>query len=229
MATKTTKNKKKTLDYNSVLPILKRNQLLVAKMRGYELDENEQAFVDEPDSFDIGEYSATELLSAKYTKTKNGIVHTLEFSFNEDDEDLSASSAVDLIQNYREETKYYTVIFINLTLTSPARLRVLSAKSEINAKIEFWELTDLYINPFDHVNCPPHIFLSPEQIAVELPLAVQRDEKKRKIFISSLGGFCDDRVVKWYGAEVGDIFRIERESEYYGDKLPTYRVVRKVL
>lgn len=226
--TKTTssRTKKRIFDYQSSLVDLKKNQLFLARLRGFQLSKDEIAFIeDPPDEID---YSATDLFNGRYHKTVNGIDHILEFAFQEQESGLSLQEAVDLIASHRDKNQYYTIIYLNLQLTTPARGRMLLAKNEIEAHVEFWDFIELLVNPFLHIDYNEHVLLTEEQIKKELPLASVEDEKKKKRFIASLQAMSEDLIVRWYNAKVGDIFRVERDSEFFDTTLPTYRVVRKV-
>lgn len=226
MTTKTEKSKKR-FDYSGSAVKLKRNQLYVAKLRGYELNEDEERFLEDPSEFPFQEETLEELLSKTYTKVEDGIRYTLQFVFFDVEKDIGGPAAEKILQVYKDYPSTYTVIFINFLLTSIAKVRVNSSRCEMDTRLEFWSIIDLYVNPFEHFACPEQTLLTQEEINRELPLAVSQDEKKKKHFLQSLGGMCNDKIAKWFGADIGAIIRVERDS-LYGGKLPFYRIVRRM-
>lgn len=227
MSKKTTsRSKKRVFDHMSVLSNLKMKQIRLAKIRGYEISENEEDFLKKP--YDLDDYSLEELFNGVYTKTVEGIKYTLDFTYIESNEDMDLGAVVELISEHRGKGKNYNVIYLNLRMTGPAKSRAMIAKNEVDAKIEFWDFLDLFIDPIEHVTVPKHTLLTPDEIARQLPLASTPDEKKNLKFLMSLPPMSDDNIVRWFGGEVGSVFRVDRPSEYFSGTLPVYRYTRKV-
>jgi len=117
------------------------------------------------------------------------------------------------------------IMIIGESLTPQGRNELLGAIKNSEAVIEFWNFREILINPLTHSMAPKYTILSQDQQKKEIIPLAEGD----RFFTRSMEGFRDDIAVKWLGAKVGDIIRIERYNNIMKSKITAYRIVRKTI
>jgi len=106
------------------------------------------------------------------------------------------------IEDFMDRPEYKFVIVDNIA--QKAANQITDYKNT-----ELFYSVELQINLIDHILIPKHFKLSPEEVE-QLEIAYQFDKKNAKRMC------IDDPVAKYYKAQVGDLFRIERPSTSAG-------------
>jgi len=106
------------------------------------------------------------------------------------------------IEDFMDKPEYKFVIVDNIA--QKAANQIMDYKNT-----ELFYGVELQINLIDHILVPKHHKLSPVEIE-QLEIAYQFDKKNAKRMC------IDDPVAKYYRAQIGDVFRIERPSTSAG-------------
>jgi len=114
------------------------------------------------------------------------------------------------IEDFMDKPDYKFVIVSNVA--PKASKQIMEYKNT-----ELFYSVDLQINLIDHILVPKHFKLSPSEIK-SLEESYQFEKKNAKRMC------IDDPVARYYKAEVGDVFRIERSSLASGI-ICDYRIV----
>lgn len=118
---------------------------------------------------------------------------------------------MEFLEEYKNAKKFVVLKDINK--------RVLQHALSIDITSEVFLEKELMINLVDHDLVPKHIVLTKEESDEVLKTYIAKKKNMPKIL-------SNDRVARYYGVKVGDIFKIIRPSEKSG-LVPTYRLVIK--
>jgi DNA-directed RNA polymerase subunit H (RpoH/RPB5) len=91
-------------------------------------------------------------------------------------------------------------------------------KYETSGNIEIINMDEWFYNPMDHIHQPTFSILTSEEKSTLFRMYQIKESNLPKID-------SKDRVSKYYGAKIGDIFKIERNTEMNGTQL-YYRIVK---
>ncbi len=190
--------------YNSYLTTLE-----MLKDRKYIIDNNIYDI-----NFDIFQtnYNTNKKNIDIYSEKENG--EKIYVYFYLEDTNFKKDNLLNLIK-YIKNTYEYDINFnIIIVLKDKSNLNILKE----NKKIELFLLNELVINKTKHKYVPKHILLNDDEITEVLKSYNCSKEELPQILLN-------DPIAKYYGANVGDIFKIIRPySSAIGESI-FYRIV----
>jgi DNA-directed RNA polymerase subunit H (RpoH/RPB5) len=131
---------------------------------------------------------------------------------------ISADVVRDFMRLIRVYSAYEAVLIVDAPISS-------TGNAELSAlKLMKWQVfqdCDLTFDPTEHIDVPRHIRLSKEETAIKLK-ELKTDLSKLPLIKST------DPIVRFYGWEIGDVIKVERDdtaASILATKSINYRVV----
>lgn len=212
--------------------IVKKNQLKMLKLRGFNIESEEyilnftlDQFIDEYNTkIENEDKSIYDLLSNTYTKIDTNeqvyVNYPKPKKKSTTKKPKTGKEYLTLLTDLLDSIKIYNAILI--TLFPPSPTFELNRKNLPKYKIEVFQYKELYIIPTEHYLTGVHKILTKKQKIAYL--------KRSKLKFSDLPNiYTDDPVVKILGAKQGDIIAILREPVISGNLVEEYLYHRAVI
>lgn len=140
--------------------------------------------------------------------------------FNNDTKSMGKSALVSLVQKIKadNDSPNLGIIIITREKISSGISKLVSEEKEKYKNIEFFLFDDLFINKTHYVDCPVHILLTDEEKKGVMEHYHLKENQLSKIRF-------DSPICRYYGAKLGQVFKIIRYSPTAGESV-FYRIVR---